>query len=397
MTETVAGRRPPRQVCRGQGGREQQAHVRSRSSHSVLTSPCRRGGVASGRGRSRWRSHRWPAAEDGHQQGQAGGRREAGPVRGRSGGDAQGRAGVALPSKAGTGGEEGAVRGSGRSTRAQPTPPPCGGGAVPPEACPQPRVLLSVQVTHDSRTYSVGVCTAAAGPDEGGCKDGGVCLLSQTKGASFGRLASMRLDYRHQDEAVILSYANGDLCPPGKSVRRAGVDRAGSTEGGPAGGESWGPGSERQALGGIVGVRPAIADEGSGLRARAGLCTAGHAGGGREVPRLVPGARLEEGLAGRLWATAPGSSAGVVLAGCLTPVSCSQKPSTATPVCSPSRSAGRATRSASWRAGRGSGAPRPRTTTATTSGASAGTVRRPGGLGAGLGVGLGAVDAGLGV
>ncbi|ELK09957.1 Cation-independent mannose-6-phosphate receptor [Pteropus alecto] len=70
------------------------------------------------------------------------------------------------------------------------------------------------KVTHDSRTYSVGVCTAAAGLDEGGCKDGGVCLLSQTKGASFGRLASMRLDYRHQDEAVILSYANGDLCPP---------------------------------------------------------------------------------------------------------------------------------------------------------------------------------------
>ncbi|XP_037376580.1 cation-independent mannose-6-phosphate receptor isoform X2 [Talpa occidentalis] len=70
------------------------------------------------------------------------------------------------------------------------------------------------KVTRDSRTYSVGVCTAALGPDQGGCKDGGVCLLSGTKGASFGRLASMRLDYRHQDEAVILSYANGDNCPP---------------------------------------------------------------------------------------------------------------------------------------------------------------------------------------
>lgn len=81
-------------------------------------------------------------------------------------------------------------------------------------------LCVSVQVTRDSRTYSVGVCTAAAGPDEGGCKDGGVCLLSGTKGASFGRLASMRLDYRHQDEAVILTYVNGDLCPPGKSARR---------------------------------------------------------------------------------------------------------------------------------------------------------------------------------
>nr|XP_027795386.1 cation-independent mannose-6-phosphate receptor [Marmota flaviventris] len=70
------------------------------------------------------------------------------------------------------------------------------------------------KVTRGSRTYSVGVCTAAAGPEQGGCKDGGVCLLSGSKGASFGRLASMQLDYRHQDEAVILSYVNGDTCPP---------------------------------------------------------------------------------------------------------------------------------------------------------------------------------------
>ncbi|XP_027795386.2 cation-independent mannose-6-phosphate receptor [Marmota flaviventris] len=70
------------------------------------------------------------------------------------------------------------------------------------------------KVTRGSRTYSVGVCTVAAGPEQGGCKDGGVCLLSGSKGASFGRLASMQLDYRHQDEAVILSYVNGDTCPP---------------------------------------------------------------------------------------------------------------------------------------------------------------------------------------
>lgn len=76
---------------------------------------------------------------------------------------------------------------------------------------------LSLQVTRDARTYSIGVCTAAAGLDQEGCKDGGVCLLSESKGASFGRLASMQLDYRHQDEAVILSYVNGDPCPPGKS------------------------------------------------------------------------------------------------------------------------------------------------------------------------------------
>lgn len=157
-------------------------------------------------------------------------------VGGRGPGSGQG---VALLGKAvtGGGGARSEARGPARrcgpcSTRHLPQ-----WGAVHPEARPQPRVLLSVQVTHDSRTYSVGVCTAAAGPDEGGCKDGGVCLLSQTKGASFGRLASMRLDYRHQDEAVVLSYANGDLCPPGKSVRRAGVYLARNTGRGPAVGE----------------------------------------------------------------------------------------------------------------------------------------------------------------
>lgn len=77
--------------------------------------------------------------------------------------------------------------------------------------------VVCLQVTRDSHTYSIGVCTAADGLDQGGCKDSGVCLLSGSKGASFGRLASMQLDYRHQDEAVILSYVNGDPCPLGKS------------------------------------------------------------------------------------------------------------------------------------------------------------------------------------
>lgn len=93
----------------------------------------------------------------------------------------------------------------------------------PPLETQSQRGAVSPQVTRGPHTYSVGVCTAAAGLDEGGCKDGAVCLLSGSKGASFGRLASMKLDYRHQDEAVILSYANGDTCPPGKSLWAGGV------------------------------------------------------------------------------------------------------------------------------------------------------------------------------
>lgn len=44
-----------------------------------------------------------------------------------------------------------------------------------------------------------------------------------SKGASSGVLASMKLDYRHQDEAVILSYANGDTCPPASLCGKCGV------------------------------------------------------------------------------------------------------------------------------------------------------------------------------
>uniref|UniRef100_A0A4X2LI69 Cation-independent mannose-6-phosphate receptor n=1 Tax=Vombatus ursinus TaxID=29139 RepID=A0A4X2LI69_VOMUR len=71
-----------------------------------------------------------------------------------------------------------------------------------------------VKVTHGPHTYNVGVCSAANSDPQGSCKDGGVCLLSGSKASSFGRLASMSLDYRHQDETVILKYLNGDQCPP---------------------------------------------------------------------------------------------------------------------------------------------------------------------------------------
>lgn len=125
------------------------------------------------------------------------------------------------------GGQGSRGRGERQGARAQPADPaaacrhaPTSHSAGPLHLeTPHSRGVMSLQVTRDSRTYSVGVCTAAAGLDQGGCKDGSVCLLSGSKGVSFGRLASMRLDYRHQDEAVILSYANGDNCPPGKSLQ----------------------------------------------------------------------------------------------------------------------------------------------------------------------------------
>ena len=61
-------------------------------------------------------------------------------------------------------------------------PPPPPALALPPLETQSQLRAVSPQVTRGPHTYSVGVCTAAAGLDEGGCKDGAVCLLSRSKG-----------------------------------------------------------------------------------------------------------------------------------------------------------------------------------------------------------------------
>uniref|UniRef100_A0A8C0J7F8 Insulin like growth factor 2 receptor n=1 Tax=Chelonoidis abingdonii TaxID=106734 RepID=A0A8C0J7F8_CHEAB len=67
-----------------------------------------------------------------------------------------------------------------------------------------------VTLTH----YHIGVCAEVADVPQGKCIDGAVCLVSENGAASFGTIKGMKMDYRHQDETVILQYTGGDRCPP---------------------------------------------------------------------------------------------------------------------------------------------------------------------------------------
>uniref|UniRef100_A0A8C4YSS2 Insulin like growth factor 2 receptor n=1 Tax=Gopherus evgoodei TaxID=1825980 RepID=A0A8C4YSS2_9SAUR len=62
--------------------------------------------------------------------------------------------------------------------------------------------------------YHIGVCAEVADVPQGKCIDGAVCLVSENSAASFGIIKGMKMDYRHQDETVILQYTGGDRCPP---------------------------------------------------------------------------------------------------------------------------------------------------------------------------------------
>lgn len=53
---------------------------------------------------------------------------------------------------------------------------------------------------------------------QGKCKDGAVCLTSESGVSSFGSLKEMKMDYSRQDETVILQYTGGDRCPPGETA-----------------------------------------------------------------------------------------------------------------------------------------------------------------------------------
>ncbi|XP_062980546.1 cation-independent mannose-6-phosphate receptor [Elgaria multicarinata webbii] len=71
----------------------------------------------------------------------------------------------------------------------------------------------SYQVSSGYQFYSLGVCSGAAAVPQGKCKDAAVCLASGNSAISFGNRKAMKMDYRHQEEAVILQYKGGDACP----------------------------------------------------------------------------------------------------------------------------------------------------------------------------------------
>ncbi|KAJ7342167.1 hypothetical protein JRQ81_009332 [Phrynocephalus forsythii] len=72
----------------------------------------------------------------------------------------------------------------------------------------------SYTVPSGLQSYHVGVCSGASDVPQGKCRGAAVCLVSSNKAASFGHIGKMKMDYRHQDEAVIVQYKGGDVCPP---------------------------------------------------------------------------------------------------------------------------------------------------------------------------------------
>ncbi|NWU92230.1 MPRI protein, partial [Upupa epops] len=72
----------------------------------------------------------------------------------------------------------------------------------------------SFEVLSGSKSYYVGVCSKAEDSFQRNCRDGAVCLTSQSGLSSFGNVKGMKMAYSRLDETVILQYTGGDRCPP---------------------------------------------------------------------------------------------------------------------------------------------------------------------------------------
>lgn len=67
-----------------------------------------------------------------------------------------------------------------------------------------------------SSVYRINVCGSV--PDTG-CKKSAVCRVSGSgsdmSASSFGISKAMTMDYKHDEDAVLMQYGGGDPCPPG--------------------------------------------------------------------------------------------------------------------------------------------------------------------------------------
>ncbi|XP_024119822.2 cation-independent mannose-6-phosphate receptor [Oryzias melastigma] len=72
-----------------------------------------------------------------------------------------------------------------------------------------------VQVKADSGTYHLHVC---GGVTEPACKQSAVCLVSGSgsnrSASSFGIRKAMSMDYKHEEQGLLMKYGGGDQCPP---------------------------------------------------------------------------------------------------------------------------------------------------------------------------------------
>ncbi|KAK9531251.1 hypothetical protein VZT92_010686 [Zoarces viviparus] len=81
-----------------------------------------------------------------------------------------------------------------------------------------------VQVPTNSSIYRINVCGSVAEP---ACKKSAVCRLSgsgsEKSASSFGISKAMTMDYKHDEEAVLMQYGGGDPCPPASGKRQSSI------------------------------------------------------------------------------------------------------------------------------------------------------------------------------
>lgn len=77
----------------------------------------------------------------------------------------------------------------------------------------------SFQVPGRSSVYHINVCGEVAEP---ACRKSAVCQVSSSGSkkliSSFGISQAMTMDFKHEEEAVLMKYGGGDPCPPGTSA-----------------------------------------------------------------------------------------------------------------------------------------------------------------------------------
>ncbi|XP_029281689.1 cation-independent mannose-6-phosphate receptor [Cottoperca gobio] len=81
-----------------------------------------------------------------------------------------------------------------------------------------------VQVPASSNNYRINVCGSVAEP---ACKKSAVCLVSGSgsdmTASSFGISKAMTMDFKHDEDAVLMRYGGGDPCPPASGKRQSSI------------------------------------------------------------------------------------------------------------------------------------------------------------------------------
>lgn len=77
------------------------------------------------------------------------------------------------------------------------------------------RKVLVQQVPAGAGRYHINVCGSVAEP---ACQKSAVCRVSGSgsdgSASSFGNSKALKMDFIHEQQAVLMQYGGGDPCPP---------------------------------------------------------------------------------------------------------------------------------------------------------------------------------------